>query len=198
VLLTVSIGFFLVMLAAIGGAGYYLWVRSEAGATADGPTLARWTFEDVAAPASLPNWLRTLAELGSLVKVSEADALKAKRDLAAAGYRYEQSVAIFQGCRVAGMIGVPILAAVLLYAINPDIVAVTPAVLATAYMAYRLPDNVLRRRIEKRKAKLYRGLPDLLDLLVIQVESGLSLEQALADTARDLRLAHPCASSLRY
>jgi tight adherence protein C len=64
-------------------------------------------------------------------------------------------------------------------------------VLCSGYLGYRLPDTVLRRKVEKRKLKLNRGLPDLLDLLVIQVESGLSLEQALADTARDLRTAHP-------
>ena len=189
-LIAVSIGFFLVMLSIVAVAGYYV-IRGAAGAGADGAATAEWAFEDTASPDTLPEWLRVMSELGSMIKPSEPEMLKTRRDLAAAGYRHELAVTTFLGLKATAVVVTPIVCAVLLYWINPDVMAILPAVLASGYMGFRLPDNLLRRRIEQRKLKLSRGLPDLLDLLVIQVESGLSLEQALADTARDLRMAHP-------
>jgi tight adherence protein C len=42
-----------------------------------------------------------------------------------------------------------------------------------------------------RQNRLRRGLPDGLDLLVICVESGLGLDQALMKVAQELRITHP-------
>lgn len=189
-LIAVSIGFFLVMLSVVAAAGYYLWLREAAGAAGESG-IADWAFEDVSSPAGLPNWLRVMSELGSMLKLSEAEMLKIKRDVAAAGFRHELAVTTFLGLKASAVVVIPLIAAGVMYSINPDLLGIMPAVLCSGYVGYRLPDNLLRRAIEKRKVKLSRGLPDLLDLLVIQVESGLSLEQALADTARDLRTAHP-------
>jgi hypothetical protein len=46
-------------------------------------------------------------------------------------------------------------------------------------------------KIEKRQKKLTRGLPDVLDLLVICMEAGLSLDQATARSAEELRQSQP-------
>jgi tight adherence protein C len=46
-------------------------------------------------------------------------------------------------------------------------------------------------RVNARQLKLRRGLPDGLDLLVICVESGLGLDQALMKVAQELRITHP-------
>jgi tight adherence protein C len=45
--------------------------------------------------------------------------------------------------------------------------------------------------MKARQQKLRRGLPDGLDLLVICVESGLGLDQALLKVAQELRITHP-------
>jgi tight adherence protein C len=194
VLIAVSIGFFLVMLSIVAAAGYYLWVREAATAAGESGSAPEWAFQDVSSPAGLPNWLRVMSDLGMMLKPSEPETLRIKRDLAAAGYRHELAVSTFLGLKASAVVVIPLAGAAVMYWLNPDLMGIMPAVLCSVYLAYRFPDNVLRRRIEKRKLRLSRGLPDLLDLLVIQVESGLSLEQALADTARDLRLAHPVLS----
>lgn len=192
-LIAASIGFFVVMLSIVAAAGYLL-VRGAAETAAEGPTTAEWAFEDNTSPDTLPGWLRVMSDIGSMVSPSDAEAQKVRRDLAAAGYRHELAVTTFFGLKASAVVLMPIVCGAVMYSINPDLLGILPAVLASSYVGFRVPDNLLRRKIEKRKQQLSRGLPDLLDLLVIQVESGLSLEQALADTARDLRLAHPVLS----
>jgi tight adherence protein C len=53
------------------------------------------------------------------------------------------------------------------------------------------PDFWLGKKITARQKRLQRGLPDVLDLLVICMEAGLSLDQATARSAQELRSAQP-------
>jgi tight adherence protein C len=58
-------------------------------------------------------------------------------------------------------------------------------------LGFLAPDFWLGRRISTRQASIRRGLPDVLDLLVICIEAGLSMDQATSRTAEELALAHP-------
>jgi tight adherence protein C len=58
-------------------------------------------------------------------------------------------------------------------------------------LGFLLPDFWLGRRISKRQGTIRRGLPDLLDLTVICMEAGLSMDQATARAAEELQQAHP-------
>jgi tight adherence protein C len=53
------------------------------------------------------------------------------------------------------------------------------------------PDFWLGRMIKNRQGKIRRGLPDVLDLLIICIEAGLSLDQASARTSQELIKAQP-------
>ncbi len=58
-------------------------------------------------------------------------------------------------------------------------------------IGWRLPDLVISRLTSRRRAKIELSLPDALDLLVICAEAGLSLEQAIDEISRDLRISSP-------
>jgi tight adherence protein C len=57
------------------------------------------------------------------------------------------------------------------------------------------PDRVLRSMIKARAARIRRALPDALDLLVLCVEAGQSLDQALLDSSAELKRACPDLSA---
>jgi tight adherence protein C len=61
-------------------------------------------------------------------------------------------------------------------------------------LGFLLPDFWLGRQISKRQKQIRLGLPDALDFLVICIEAGLSMDQATARTAEELRLARPALS----
>jgi len=54
---------------------------------------------------------------------------------------------------------------------------------------------VLLSLVKRRARKLKRGLPNALDLMVVCVESGLGLDQAMMQVSKELAIAHPEISS---
>jgi tight adherence protein C len=59
---------------------------------------------------------------------------------------------------------------------------------AVGFMA---PDMVLTELIRRRREKIRLGMPDAIDLLVICVEAGLGLDQAILRSGQELALSHP-------
>jgi tight adherence protein C len=65
-------------------------------------------------------------------------------------------------------------------------------------VGYLLPSFVLERRIKRRQKEIQNGLPDALDLLIVSLEAGLALDQALLKSSEELEIAHPAlAEELR-
>lgn len=63
---------------------------------------------------------------------------------------------------------------------------------------YLLPGMWLNRRVEARKKQIRNGLPDALDLFIVCVEAGSSLDQAILKASEELALAYPAlAEELR-
>jgi len=61
-------------------------------------------------------------------------------------------------------------------------------------VAYLAPRFVLKRMISRRQLAIKLGLADALDLAVICVEAGLSIDQSLVRVANELRPVHPALS----
>jgi tight adherence protein C len=60
-----------------------------------------------------------------------------------------------------------------------------------ALIGYMVPDLWLSRKINQRKRLIQNGLPDALDLLIVCVEAGSSLDQAILRTSEELEIALP-------
>jgi len=67
--------------------------------------------------------------------------------------------------------------------------------LAGAALGYLLPNMALGRMAGRRQHRIRLSLPDALDLLVVSVEAGLGLDQAIQRVGQELALAHPELSS---
>jgi tight adherence protein C len=129
--------------------------------------------------------------IGRLAPISPQDAQTTRRDLTAAGHRADSAVAIFYGIKVIVATAFAILAIVFRDSItvNPVLRIVLP--IAATAAGYCIPGFLLQRQITKRHERLRLALPDGLDLMVVSVEAGLGLDQALQNVGRELAAAHP-------
>jgi tight adherence protein C len=119
---------------------------------------------------------------------SQAEVSVVMQRLVRAGYRKESAVKMFYGSKVL----VPIVLCVLAFVTGVGEKFGTFFVYASALgLGFLVPDFWLGWRIKKRQSKIRRGLPDVIDLLVICIEAGLSLDQATARTSEELEHAQP-------
>jgi tight adherence protein C len=115
------------------------------------------------------------------------DVSTVQKRLIRAGYRDKSYVNIFYSAKVLVPGGLCILATVTgFYAFGPLFVYAL-----AAGLGFLVPDFWLSNRISARQAKLRLGLPEALDLMVICVEAGLSLDRATMRTSEELRISQP-------
>lgn len=126
-----------------------------------------------------------LARVGMTLPQGEKSNANLRQQLIQAGYRESNAVGIMYGVKIIFPI---FLLLVVTFAWHP---ASPLPYIAAIGLGYLIPDYGLQRMIHIRQKTIRRGLPDALDLLVICIEAGLSLDQALARTSRELGVSHP-------
>jgi len=128
-----------------------------------------------------------LEDVGKLLPQSTKQLPYTQRLMAMAGYRRAEAVMAMQGVKVLLPLGLLALSYFTgLYRQNPVFI------LAIAALGgYVLPEFWLTSRVRRRQQELRLSSPDCLDLLVVCVEAGLALDQALLRVTQELRLAHP-------
>jgi tight adherence protein C len=128
----------------------------------------------------------TLKRIGDRAPQSVSESGKLRKRLIAAGYRGNEALVIFLGIRIG--------AALTLFALMMMPIFVRPslaAALVACGIGYVVPGMVLARLAKKRQHRIRLGLPDALDLLVVSVEAGLGLDQAIMRVGNELAFAHP-------
>jgi tight adherence protein C len=183
-----SAALFLILSSVIALYGYRAYVRP-----------ARF-FEQLSAPGSLKqaakpmatrtSAARVMGNIGATVPVSKEDATVARRYLTAAGFRSERALSVYYGMKVT-MCAMALTGALFLVPhIGSRIIVKIFLCAVSTSVGYYSPNLFLERMVMRRQRRLRIGLPDALDLLVIAVESGLGLDQALVSVTRELRHAH--------
>ncbi len=129
---------------------------------------------------------RALVKVGKLLPTAPKESTHSQLLMARAGFRRAEAVTALRGTQVLLPLG--LLSLVYFsgaYKENPIVF-----VLFALVGGYLLPELWLTRRIRRRQHTLQLSLPDALDLLVICVEAGLALDQALLRVSQELRIAH--------
>jgi tight adherence protein C len=109
--------------------------------------------------------------------------------LVKAGYDGPIAPLVYSMVRTGVLILLPILAFILLP--KTSFAKVLIGVAAGGMIGLMLPPFVLLRLEARRQERIRRSLPDALDLLVVCVEAGISLDAAILRVAKDLLLVHP-------
>jgi tight adherence protein C len=106
-----------------------------------------------------------------------------------AGYDGPVAPLVYSMLRVVVLVALPIIAFLLLP--KDSFFKVLMGMSAAALFGLMLPPFVLLRLEGRRQEQIKRSLPDALDLLVVCVEAGISLDAAILRVARDLTYVHP-------
>ena len=189
------IGFFVFILAAVTAAGYVFVMRPSRGEGVEAHIPAPITLGQRDLPAAQAAAVDIFRMLGEAVPGPGYKAEELRNQLAAAGYRWPSAVSIFLGIKVAGALMMGIAGAWGALANGTDVMASGLAAVCGAGFGYLIPDRVLDRLAARRMARLRRGLPSALDLLVLGVEAGQGLDAAILDTSRGLRITYPDLAS---
>jgi tight adherence protein C len=128
---------------------------------------------------------QALHQLGKLVP-SGKTVPRTDRLLIQAGFRRPEAATVFRGAKV--LLIMLLVGAAYTSGVARD----NPFLFLFAGMlGFLAPDIWLRRRVRKRQNRIRKGLPDALDLMVVCVDAGLGLDQAILRVAEELKLAHP-------
>jgi tight adherence protein C len=181
----------LIFLAAVGiatTAGMRLYVRPK-------EAMERVVGIPDAPEASTPHpslaFHELIKKLGNIIPQSPKDVTVMRRRLIRAGIRNENALKILYGAKVALGVIMPVLVGTFVMGSSTDSGNKFAAILAAAAVGFFGPNEYVRRLARKRQHEIARGLPNALDLLVVCVESGLGLDQAILQVSKELDQAHP-------
>lgn len=133
-------------------------------------------------------------KIRAVVPVSTHELSRLQRRLGKAGYQGTLPALIFWLTQFGGMVTCAGLA---FWLLPPD-PKVWILVMLAAAIGYLVPSLVLDQKVAQRKKMISNGLPDALDLFVVCLEAGSSLDQAVIKAGNELEIAYPAlAQELR-
>ncbi|HPG01737.1 MAG: type II secretion system F family protein [Hyphomicrobiales bacterium] len=132
-------------------------------------------------------YMRQLVENFSLEKWLGTE--EAKMQLTMAGFRGRQAEVAFLFFRAIAPIGlfvVTLLYMFLMFGSDMMVITKIGSAIAAAYLGLKAPELFLKNKISKRQASMRRAFPDSMDLILICVESGMSIEHAFRKVASEI------------
>jgi tight adherence protein C len=132
-----------------------------------------------------------LERLGTYLPSSPKDVSVMQRRLIRAGIRNANALKILYGSKLVCGVLFPVLMSVAVANSEAEQTNKMLAIIAAAAAGFFGPNEFVKRKARKRQHEIQRGLPNGLDLMVVCVESGLGLDQAILQVSKELEHAHP-------
>lgn len=137
-----------------------------------------------------------LEKFKTFLEPQDAEQLSTARlKMLRAGYRSKDAVRMFHAAQF--VLGVSLLLVGVVYTMltkgdgpqNPTNLLTTT--LLPGVVGYYMPIYWVNSRLKKRQQELIEGFPDALDMMLVCVEAGQSLDQSIIRVAREMRLGYP-------
>lgn len=190
ILLLSIVGTFLAMAAASGAVAYTILERQAPGRKRLQEAGRGRRVETAPAPVAnlslteRPN--RVTARLASFVPKSPAEMNLLRRRLVRAGYHSLAAAVVFALAELL----LPLVLGVAVLLLTGWPLGMLYGLFA-GLAGFMLPSLALGRLIEKRRVAITNGLPDVLDLLIVCLEAGCALDQAVVKASEELALVYP-------
>jgi tight adherence protein C len=187
--LMMSLALFLVLALVLALAGMKLWAQPNAAiervtSAMTGPR------EPMPAHPSLA-FHEILKKIGTILPASPKDVTIMQRRLIRAGIRNPNALKLLYGSKVFLGIALPLAMAMVVAGSDAESSNKVMAIGVAAAAGFFGPNQYVNRRVRNRQKQISRGLPNALDLLVVCVESGLGLDQAMVQVSKELESGHP-------
>lgn len=169
-------------------AGARFWMKPKA--AIDRVTQAARVSQPASQHPSL-GFRELVKRLGAILPRSPKDTSAMERKLIRAGFRSPGAIKVLYGAKVGLLLLLP--AASALVSMHSGASSDNKLLVAAgaAVAGFLGPNEYVRMRAKRRRKQIRRALPNALDLMVVCVESGLGLDQAIIQTAKELEKAHP-------
>ncbi|MBI5087242.1 MAG: type II secretion system F family protein [Acidobacteria bacterium] len=189
--LTILVLMFVAVAGSITWFGYRYYARPATAAAQLSAPLPGQRLVNAAVASGTPKLVHFLQWVGEKVPANPASASLTRRQLLAAGYYSDNALPIYMALRL--LITAGCIAATVTYTSFSDwmMLFVYGAWVAAGVLGYLLTGVCLDLAISRHQENLRIALPDTLDLLVVCVEAGLGLDQAMKKVAEELALTHP-------
>lgn len=137
-----------------------------------------------------------LKKFASFLEPQDAESMSAARmRMVQAGYRGKNAVRLFHFAQLTLALSFLVLGALytMLLTLKGDVTQQTMLIytIGPACAGYYLPQYWVTRRIQTRQNEITEGFPDALDLMLVCVEAGQSLDQSIARLAKETRAGYP-------
>ncbi len=126
-----------------------------------------------------------------VMPVSDQEQSLLRTKLTQAGFRSPQAATVFLASKTAVLLLGLLAGAAIGASLGYDSRGVLACAIFAGGAGFIAPGMWLDAAIRSRQDKVRRGLPDVLDLLVVSVESGLALDSAIKRVGEEMALVHP-------
>lgn len=124
-----------------------------------------------------------------------AELSKRQLTLRQAGYQSRDAVRMFHAAQlILGLVGLAAGVVYVNFIVGTDGMTTQKIIMYTVGpggLGYYLPQYWVTRRVEERKDQITRGFPDSLDMMLVCVEAGQSLDQSITRVAGELQASYP-------